>query len=299
MDFPARVLITEVGPRDGLQMETVQISTDEKVELIAGLVQAGLQAIQVASFVHPLKVPQMADAEAVIRRLPVDSGVRYSALALNLRGVQRALETDIPWIEVSAAASDAHSRANAGLPMERLMGEVEQMLDTALKAGRRVRASIQCTFGCADEEPIPDKHILQLAESFLGHGVHELILADTTGMGTPPQVRRLLEALLPLAGATPVGLHLHDTRGLGLVNVMAGLEMGVSRFDSSLGGIGGCPFVAGAAGNIATEDTVHLMNALGIETGIQIPAVARWSHYLSRKLKHALSGKIYRLHQAP
>ena len=296
MGFPRHVFITEVGPRDGLQMETIQVPTDEKVALIEGLVQAGLPAIQIASFVHPLRVPQMADAEEVIRRLPMDASVRYSALALNLRGVQRALETAIPWIEISAAASDAHSRANSGLPMERLMLEVEKMVNAAVKAGRSVRASIQCTFGCADEEHIPDKQIVQLAQRFLEHGVHELILADTTGMGTPLQVKRLLEILLPLAGGTPVGLHLHDTRGMGLVNVMAGLEMGISRFDSSLGGLGGCPFVAGAAGNIATEDTVYLLNALGIETGIHIPDVAYWSHRMSRMFERTLSGKIYRLH---
>jgi len=295
VDIPSQVLITEVGPRDGLQLEVRQVPTGEKVALIAGLVQAGLKAIQVTSFVHPHKVPQMADAEAVIELLPTDDGVRYSALALNYQGVVRALKTAIPWIEISAAASDAHSRVNAGLPLDRVTAEVDRMMNAALKAGRKVRASIQCVFGCAEEEPMPEEQILRLAEMFLSYGIHQLVLADTTGMGTPLKVKRLLKALLPMAAGMPVGLHLHDTRGLGLVNAMAGLEMGISQFDTSLGGLGGCPFVAGAAGNIATEDTVYLFNSMAIETGIDIPKVACWSNRLSKLFGRTLQGKIYRL----
>jgi hydroxymethylglutaryl-CoA lyase len=290
------VVITEVGPRDGLQLEVRTVPTDQKAELITGLVRAGLKAIQVASFVHPSKVPQMADAEAVIERLPLDDGVLYSALTLNHQGVLRALQTSIPWIEISAAASDSHSRVNAGLPLDRMGAEIDRMMNSALKAGRKVRASIQCTFGCAEEEPIPDEQILTLSETLLNYGIHHLVLADTTGMATPLKVKQLLKALLPMASGVPVGLHLHDTRGLGLVNVMAGLEMGISHFDTSLGGLGGCPFVPGAAGNIATEDTAYLLDTLGISTGIEISEVACWSHHLSRFFGRALQGKIYRLH---
>jgi hydroxymethylglutaryl-CoA lyase len=296
MDLPRQVAITEVGPRDGLQLEVRQVPTDQKVALIAGLVRAGLKAIQAASFVHPLKVPQMADAEALIDLLPLDDGVRYSALTLNHQGVLRALRTSIPWIEISAAASDSHSRVNTGLPLDCIGAEVDKMMNSALKAGRKVRASIQCTFGCAEDEPIPDERILKLSETLLSYGIHQLVLADTTGMAAPLKIKRLLSALLPMAAGVPVGLHLHDTRGLGLVNVMAGLEMGISDFDTSLGGLGGCPFVPGAAGNIATEDTVYLMDTLGIQTGIEIAEVACWSHRLSRFFGRTLQGKIYRLH---
>jgi hydroxymethylglutaryl-CoA lyase len=299
MAFPRQVVITEVGPRDGLQMEVRQVPTDEKVALIAGMVQAGLRSIQVASFVHPLKVPQMADAEAVIERLPRDDGVQYSALALNLKGVERALDTAIGWIEISIAASDAHSRINAGLPLDRLRAEVDRMMNAALKAGRKVRASIQCTFGCSPAEAVADRRILDLSRMLLGYGAHQLVLADTTGMATPLKVKALLQALGPLAGPVPIGLHLHDTRGLGLVNAMAGLEMGILHFDTSLGGLGGCPFVEGAAGNIPTEDTAYLMNALGIATGIDIAKVACWSQRLSRFFGRPLQGKIYRLASDP
>ena len=296
MDLPRQVAITEVGPRDGLQLEVRQVPTDQKVALIAGLVRAGLKAIQAASFVHPLKVPQMADAEALIDLLPLDDGVQYSALTLNHQGVLRALQTSIPWIEISAAASDSHSRVNTGLPLDRIGAEVDKMMNSALKAGRKVRASIQCTFGCSEDEPIPDERILKLSETLLSYGIHQLVLADTTGMAAPLKIKRLLSALLPMTAGVPVGLHLHDTRGLGLVNVMAGLEMGISDFDTSLGGLGGCPFVPGAAGNIATEDTVYLLDTLGIQTGIEIAEVACWSHRLSRFFGRTLQGKIYRLH---
>jgi hydroxymethylglutaryl-CoA lyase len=295
MDFPERVVITEVGPRDGLQMEVRTVPTDEKVSLIKGLAQAGLQAIQVASFVHPSKVPQMADAEAVVDRLPRNDGVQYSGLALNHKGVLRALQTWVPWIEISVAASDAQSRVNAGLPMSRIWNEIDKMMDAALGAGRSVRASIQCSFGCAEADSGDDAQVLKMAETLLRHGIHQLVLADTTGMATPPKIKHLLKEVLPMAAGTPVGLHLHDTRGMGLVNVMAGLEMGVSHFDTSLGGLGGCPFVKGAAGNIATEDTAYLMDSLSIRTGIEIPNVACWSQRLSRFFGRTLQGRLYQL----
>lgn len=296
MEYPKQVTITEVGPRDGLQLEVAQVPTDQKTALIEGLIQAGVKAIQVASFVHPLKVPQMADAEKVIEALPSYDDISFSALTLNHKGVLRAVQTSIPWIEISVAASDSHSRVNAGLPLDRITGEIERMMNSALKAGRKVRASIQCTFSCAEEEPIPDEQIMSLSNTLLSYGIHQLVLADTTGMATPLKIKQLLAALLPVAAGVPVGLHLHDTRGLGLVNVMAGLEMGIDHFDTSLGGLGGCPFVPGAAGNIATEDTVYLMDTLGIATGIDIPQVACLSHRLSRFFGRTLQGKIYRLH---
>ena len=295
VDYPERVVITEVGPRDGLQMEGRSVPTDKKVALIKGLAQAGLQAIQVASFVHPAKVPQMADAEAVVDRLPRDDGVRYSGLALNHKGVLRALRTWVPWIEISVAASDAHSRINAGLPMSRIWDEIDKMMTAALGAGRRVRASIQCSFGCSEAEPADDMQILKMAETLLGYGIHQLVLADTTGMATPPKIKHLLKEVMPMAAGTPVGLHLHDTRGMGMVNVMAGLEMGITHFDTSLGGLGGCPFVQGAAGNIATEDTAYLLDSLAVQTGIEIPKVACWSQRLSRFFGRTLQGKLYRL----
>ncbi len=295
MGLPEHVVLTEVGPRDGLQMEAGVVPTAKKAELIKGLVAAGFDAIQVTAFVHPGKVPQMADADKVVAQLPREDGVQYSALTLNCKGVERACRTNIPWIEVSISASERHSRQNAGLTREQAREEARNMIELALAAGRKVRASIQCAFGYIHGGRIPADRILAMADLFLEKGADQLVLADTTGLATPPAVRNMLTALLPAAGSVPVGLHLHDTRGLGLVNLMAALEMGITRFDTSLGGLGGCPFVPGAAGNIATEDTVFLMQSLGITTGIDLEQVASWSRQLSQFFNHKLPGKMYRL----
>ena len=169
------------------------------------------------------------------------------------------------------------------------------MIATGKRAGRRIRGSLQCVFGCARAMETPIDELVRTADMFISQGVDRLVLADTSGLATPLSVKRVLEALLPVAGAIPVALHLHDTRGLGLVNVMAAMQMGITHFDTALGGLGGCPFMKGAAGNIATEDTLHLMAVMGIETGIQISPIARWSHSLSLIFGYALPGKMYRL----
>jgi hydroxymethylglutaryl-CoA lyase len=295
MIYPKFVAITEVGPRDGLQMEKQVLSRDQKIQLINGLVKAGVRAIQVASFVHPGKVPQMADAEAVIDALPQTDAVEFSALTLNRKGVERACRTPIQWIEVSLSASEEQSLSNSGMSVDKALSEAGAMVDLARQEGRKVRGSIQCSFGCVHECEIKVSQVQRLAEKLLNSGVDRLVLADTTGMATPPAVRQNLAAILPMAGAAAVGLHLHDTRGMGLVNLMTALEMGISHFDTSLGGLGGCPFVAGAAGNIATEDTIHLLNSLNIVTGIDYAKVAAESRRLSRLLGHELTGKMYRL----
>jgi hydroxymethylglutaryl-CoA lyase len=295
MQSTRTIYLTDVGPRDGLQNETALVPTDLKLEVITGLAAAGLPAVQVASFVHPAKVPQMADAEAVIAGLPTRFNTDFSALTLNLKGMQRACATAIPWVEVSLAATEAQSRRNAGMSIAEAQGQMAEMIALAKRSNRNVRATIQCTFGCSRAGEVSEAQLRGLAEPLLAGGVDLLLLADTTGLATPPAVRRMLDAVLPLAGQAAIGLHLHDTRGLGLVNVAAALEMGVRHFDASLGGLGGCPFVPGAAGNIATEETLYLLHALGFSTGVDIAAVADLSRRLSAFFDRPLTGKLYRL----
>ena len=293
--YPPRVTLFEVGPRDGFQFEKTLIPTDLKLEMVQGLVAAGLRNIQVTSFVNPRKVPQMADAEELVRRLPKDPAVCFSGLVLNRVGLERACKSGLQAVEISVSASDSHSRCNTGMPLTVAVAQGQELIRTAVREGLRVRASVQCAFGCVQEGPIAEDRVGQILAAFKASGAHSLALADTTGMATPPAIKRLLRRVLPAAGTTPLTLHLHDTRGLGLVNLMAGLECGVTRFDTAFGGLGGCPFVQGAAGNIATEDTLYLLAALGVETGVDATAVARCSRRLAAFLGKTMAGKLYRL----
>jgi hydroxymethylglutaryl-CoA lyase len=271
---PAAALLTDVGPRDGFQFEEKIVPTDLKIEIVSALLDAGLRRIQIASFVHPGRVPQMADAEDLFQRLPERPDVRYSALVLNRRGLSRAFSCGVKEVEISVSASDTHGRKNTGMGMEKAVVQAEEMIREAASAGVRVRGSIQCAFGCVYEGPISSERVTVLAERFLAAGAEVLALADTTGMGDPVLIRSRLDSILPAAGSVPVALHLHDTRGLGLVNAAAAFSCGVRRFDTATGGMGGCPFVPGAAGNIATEDAAYLLSRLGADTGVDIEKVS-------------------------
>ena len=295
MAMPDAVTLVEVGPRDGFQFEKAVVPTHRKLSVIARLVAAGLKQIQVASFVHPEKVPQMADAGPLIRQLPRQDGVVYTALVLNRRGLDRAMASGIAAVEISLSASDSHSRKNAGMAHGDALDQGLHMIDQAISAGLHVRASVQCAFGCVDEGQIPAARIAGIVRRFVDHGVHVLALADTTGMGSPPLIEGVLDAVLPLAGRIPLALHLHDTRGLGLVNLMAALKYGVSIFDTALAGMGGCPFVPGAAGNIGTEDTAHLLGCLGIYTGVDYHQVSAVSRDMEAFFLKSFPGRMHRV----
>lgn len=295
MTMPDAVTLVEVGPRDGFQFERVVVPTHRKLSVIARLVESGLKQIQVASFVHPEKVPQMADADPLIRMLPRQEGVVYTALVLNRRGLDRAMASGIAAVEISLSASDSHSRKNAGMAHKDALDQGLRMIDRAVSAGLHVRASVQCAFGCADEGQIPATRIAGIVRRFVDHGVHVLALADTTGMGSPPLIEGILDAVLPLAGRLPLALHLHDTRGLGLVNLMTALKYGVSIFDTALAGMGGCPFVPGAAGNISTEDTAHLLERLGIHTGVDYLRVGAVSRDMEAFFLKSFPGRMHRV----
>jgi len=294
-ELPKKVILTEVGPRDGFQFEKQMIPTEMKVEIISDLMEAGLRHIQVASFVNPSRVPQMADAEELVSRLPEPAGVIFSGLVLNAKGLQRALRTGLKHVEISISASDTHSRKNAGVGFDQAAARMKEMIRLARAENMGVRAGIQCVFGCVYEGNISRERILRLVRYYAANQVDAIALSDTTGMANPLSVKRLLKILIPECGKIPIILHLHDTRGLGLANVMAALQCGVTQFDTAMAGMGGCPFVRGAAGNIATEDTVHLMDSMGINTGIDIVGVSKCSHYLENYLSKQFPGRMHRL----
>jgi len=295
LNLPDKVTLIEVGPRDGFQFEKKIIPTNLKVEIISGLVEAGLKDIQVTSFVHPDVVPQMADAGELLNRLPKKNDIRYSALVLNEKGVERAHLSGMQHIEISISASDTHSLKNAGMPFKKALEMGKDMIRLAREYNMKIRAGIQCAFGSVYEGRIPEERVLKIATDFLKIGIKTLAISDTTGMADPLLIQNLIKNLMLKVGNTPVVLHLHDTRGLGLVNVMAAMESGVTRFDTALAGMGGCPFVSGAAGNIATEDTAYLMKSLNIETGIDISKVAKCSQKLEDFFEKKFSGKMHRL----
>jgi len=299
-NLPQTVEIVEVGPRDGLQREETILSAAEKVALVADLAAAGLKRIQVTSFVHPRYVPQMADAEEVCARLAQHPDVSYSGLALNLKGVERAHDAGLSAVDISVSASDAHSRRNANRSLQEALREFDQMYRRARDAGMHVRGGIQCAFGYQKPGDVEPQQVLAIAEHYMELGIDEIALADSSGLANPRQMTALLQSLTALTGSVPLILHLHDTRGMGLANVLAALHCGVRIFDTAVGGLGGCPFIEGATGNIATEDTVHMLHQMGIDTGVDLERLAAVARGLEKRLgKDQLPGKLYALLAPP
>jgi hydroxymethylglutaryl-CoA lyase len=286
--------LIEVGPRDGLQREKTPISTEDKIEMIHQLVTAGIRSIQVTSFVHPKYVPQMADAEAVCRGINKQEGVIYSGLVLNMKGLERAHDAGLTHVDMSVSASNSHSQKNANRTLEEAMSGFAIMVHKARSMNLSVRAGIQCAFGYYEPDVTQDL-VLEIAESHMRLGVDSVALADSTGMANPHQIKAMLTALKPIVGETPVVLHLHDTRGMGLANVVAAIEAGCTHFDTAFGGMGGCNFIPEALGNIATEDTANMLHAMGYETGINIEQVAVASLMLQERIGQPLPGKLYQL----
>ncbi|MEM1094863.1 MAG: hydroxymethylglutaryl-CoA lyase [Bacteroidota bacterium] len=293
--YPAVAELCEVGPRDGFQFEATPISSARKISTITRLAKAGLKRIQVTSFVHPKWVPQMADAEAVVEGLPSLEGVVYTGLALNQRGVARAAQTRLTHIDLSIATHPQHSRDNANMTVEEGVAQAEAMIEAAHGAGLRPQLGLQTVFGYAAPGDVPLAEIEALARRFATQDLESFSLADSTGMANPVMIRERVQAIQAILGDVPLVLHLHDTRGLGMANVVAALECGIARFDTSLGGLGGCPFIPGATGNIATEDTAYLLGQLGVETGIDLNAVAAVTRDTASFLDKPLPGKLYTL----
>ncbi|MFT4603371.1 MAG: hydroxymethylglutaryl-CoA lyase [Rhodothermales bacterium] len=287
------VELCEVGPRDGFQFESVPIRTRFKEDAIRRLLAAGLRRLQATSFVHPKRVPQMADAEELLAAL--GQRAEISALALNLRGVDRAIESGVTTVDLSIALNQQHAADNANSTVEAGVEAASVMIARAKGAGLQVQLGLQTVWGYAQPDDTPLGLIDAVVEQLAGVGLESLSLADSTGMASPDSIVQIVDRVRERAGETPIVLHLHDTRGVGLANVSAALKAGVRRFDTSLGGLGGCPFIPGATGNVATEDVAYLCERLGYETGIDIAAVAAVSRDVETLVGHPLSGRMYRL----
>lgn len=297
MSLPSRVDVCDVGPRDGFQFEEQFIPTDVKVEIITALAEAGLPRIQVTSFVHPEWVPQMRDAEAVCERLPDRDDVVFAGLVLNQKGLERAHAAGLTHVDLSIATHDQHSLDNANVTVDEAVAQAEEMVRDAHQYGLQVQVGFQTVFGFQAPADTPLDQILEMSRQFAEMGIESLSLADSTGLANPRMIQERVRAIQDVLRDTPLVLHLHDTRGLGLANVFAALHCGVDRFDTSLGGMGGCPFIEGATGNIATEDTIYLLDQLGIESGIDGGRVGQASARMESVLEKQFPGKLHRLMQ--
>jgi hydroxymethylglutaryl-CoA lyase len=293
--YPKCVVIEEQGLRDGLQSENRIIPTPKKQAIIATLLKAGLKRIQVTAFVHPNLVPQLADAKILCRQLDHTQNVVYSGLVLNLKGLQRAVDAGLRHVAISISASDTHSRKNANASLSEAQKKFQEMVKTAKRYGLSIRGGLQCVFGCRFEGRVDPNLVLDLVKLQLDHEVDEIALADSTGMAHPNNIQQIASQVMALSGEKPVFLHLHDTEGKGLANVLAAMSVGVSHFDTAFGGMGGCPFIKGASGNIATEDLIHMLGQMGIETGIDIQNIAAVSRDLEAFMGRSFSGKMHKL----
>jgi hydroxymethylglutaryl-CoA lyase len=294
-DYPKSVVIEEQGLRDGLQSEAKVVPTQKKLEIINALVDAGVKRIQVASFVNPKMIPQMADAENLCAGLKKHDGVVYSTLVLNPKGMQRAAKAGGSHVTASISASDTHSRRNAGLTLNAARRQFSEMVRIGKKSGLTVRGGIQCAFGCRYEGRIDPDTVMDMLKEQLDLGIDEIELADTTGMADPRAIQEICGPSRTLAQDKPVYLHLHDTEGKGLANALAALQVGITHFDSAFGGMGGCPFVKGASGNIATEDLAFMLAQMGVETGIDVSKIAAVSRSLEGFFNRRFSGKMHHL----
>ena len=292
-----RVIIEEQGLRDGIQNLPQAISIEKKLEYINALVDAGVTRIQIASFVHPKLVPQMADSDELCRRVEKKEGVLYSGLVLNLRGVQRGIDCGLDHLSCSISASNTHSQKNARKTLDEAKTAFREMVKTCKDSGLKVRGGIQCAFGCRYEGKISRTSVYDLVKHHLDHGINELALADSTGMANPAQMEEMMTHIVELAGDIPVILHLHNTENKGFANLYAALKSGVRIFDTAFGGLGGCPFIKSATGNIATEDTVHMLHQMGYDTGIDLSKMGRIAQDMADFLGYELQGKMYTLLQ--
>ncbi len=294
MGLPQRVKIVEVGPRDGLQNEPQLVPAAVKVALIDRLGQAGLKAIEATAFVSPKWVPQMGDAAEVMASLPRRAGVSYPVLVPNLKGFEQALAAGVEEIAVFGAASEAFSQKNINCSIAESLERFRPVAEAARSHNIRVRGYVSCVLGCPYQGEVRPAAVAEVAARLLEMGCYEVSLGDTIGVGTPASVARMLDAVALLVPVERLAGHYHDTWGMALANIYASLEMDVAVFDASVAGLGGCPYAAGASGNVATEDVVYLLHGLGIETGIDLERLVDAGAYICAELGRAPSSKVAR-----
>jgi hydroxymethylglutaryl-CoA lyase len=292
--LPASVRIVDVGPRDGLQNEKATIATDVKVGLVDRLGDAGLRAIEAASFVSPKWVPQMADGAEVMARIRRRPGVVYSALVPNLKGFEAALAAKAEEVAVFAAASESFSQRNTNCSIAESLTRFEPVIAAAREHGVRVRGYVSCVLGCPYEGAIAPAAVAQVAKALYDMGCHEISVGDTIGVGTPGKAKAMIEAAAAHVPIDKLAGHYHDTYGQALANIYASLEMGVSVFDSSVAGLGGCPYAKGATGNVATEDVVYMMHGLGIATGIDLDRLVDAGEFICAALGRPTNSRVGR-----
>jgi hydroxymethylglutaryl-CoA lyase len=287
---PDHISLREVGPRDGLQNEP-PVPTADKIRLIDALSATGLQRIEAVSFVHPKAIPQMADAAEVWDAVERRPSIRYSALAPNLKGVQRAVEAGFTEIEVVVSASDSHNRANIGRDTADSLAEFPDLTAYAHEHGATIEAIIATSFGCPYEGDVDPARVARIVDTVADAHVDRVAFGDTTGMATPRRVNDLLDAV---DTGLPKLMHFHDTRGTALANVLTALDRGITEFDASVGGLGGCPYAPGASGNVATEEVVHMLHDMGVETGVDLDALIDVAHLAERIVGRPLESGVLR-----
>ncbi len=292
MTMPSNVTLVEVGPRDGLQNEKQLISTETKIELIERLGRTGLRCIEATSFVSPKWVPQMADAAQVLGRMSRQTDTRYPVLIPNIKGLEAALEVGVKDIAIFAAASESFSQKNINCSIADSLKRFEPMMVIAQCEGIRVRGYVSCVVGCPYEGAIRPQAVAYVSEALAQLGCYEVSLGDTIGIGTPVDIKRMIDAVAVRVPMDRLAGHYHDTYGRAIANIVASLEMGVSVFDASVAGLGGCPYAKGASGNVATEDVVDLLHRLGIHTGVDLKGIAQCAVWISEQLGRPVGSKL-------
>src|SRR5881394_1519462 len=285
------VKVVEVGPRDGLQNEKVTIPTEARVEFITALADAGLRVIEAGAFVSPKWVPQMADTADVYGDIPKDPGVEFPVLVPNMKGLDRAIEAGVKSIAIFTAASETFNKRNINMSIDESFLNYAPVAARARAEGIRVRGYVSTAFGCPYEGDVAPEKVLEVSARLLDLGCYEVSVGDTIGVGTPMQVQGVVGMLLQVIPATRLAMHFHDTRGTALANTLAALEMGIATFDASAGGLGGCPYAPGASGNMATEDLIYMLDAMAIDSGVDINRLVHASSIVAPYLDHALPGR--------